>query len=238
MKILNLKYLSFFILFFCARAYSLENDLKKAQELFELGVAYQYGEGAPKDEKKAVDIYKEAADKGSPEALFNLSAMYFHGQGGLRKDKKKSLELLQQAADKGLAEAQFRLSGMYYLGKAGLPEDKGKSAELLKKAADQGLPKAKELQGIADEDKMSREKKALQTVREDIALNEALDDMLKENNANQRNDLVKPSAGEVKKVIKETPELANAIKAKIKAKAILQEADRLEKVEESRIQGG
>lgn len=47
-----------FSVFSCVRFYSQEGDLKSAEELFELGVAYQYGEGAPKDEKKAVELYK------------------------------------------------------------------------------------------------------------------------------------------------------------------------------------
>ena len=275
MKKSNFMYLTIFMLFFCARLYSPENELKNAEELFELGVAYHNGEGVPKDEKKAVELYRRAAAKGSSDALLNLSAMYYHGQGGLPKDEKKFLELLHQSANQGcpeaqfqlaqifgfkftefglskdekkavelwkkaeaqgLAEAQFRLAGMYYLGIVGFPEDQAKAMELLKKAADQGLAEAKELQEKINKDRATtQETKASHKFRGIIAENEAFDRALDEmfpddNKASDKKQGNQPSNKQAKKVMRETPELANALKAKISAMAMLQEADRLEKL--------
>jgi TPR repeat protein len=144
MKQSRIKCLAFFLAFLFTNAFSQEDDLKNPKELFELGSAYQYGQGVPKDEKKAAELYKKALEKGPcPEALINLSVMYFLGKGGLPKDEKKAVELLHQAADQNHPLAMFKLAGFYLGGIAGLPKDKEKALKLLHQAADQGLPEAK-----------------------------------------------------------------------------------------------
>ena len=52
---------------------------------------YRDGEGAEKDEKRAVELFTLAADQGHPKAQFNLGIMYDEGQG-VDKDEKRAFE--------------------------------------------------------------------------------------------------------------------------------------------------
>ena len=57
-----------------------------------LGQKYFYGElGLQKDMRKAVELWTEAAELGSIEALFNLGDAYYHGDG-VQEDKAKAVE--------------------------------------------------------------------------------------------------------------------------------------------------
>src|SRR5438477_311476 len=107
-----------------------------AEQLFELGQKYALGEGLVKDEKKAVELYQQAANQGYAKAQHNLGVCYENGKG-VAKDEKKAAELYQQAtkikeqqillqkevdelhqkAEKlGNAEAQYQLGHCYGYG--------------------------------------------------------------------------------------------------------------------------
>jgi TPR repeat protein len=49
-------------------------------------IAYEHGEGVPKDEIRAAFLYCEAARNGDPEAQFGLGWMYANGRGFARND--------------------------------------------------------------------------------------------------------------------------------------------------------
>lgn len=62
-------------------------------------LAYEHGEGLPKDEKIAVALYCDAATRGSAEAAFQLGWMYANGRGVVHDD--------------GTAAALFDLAGSF-----------------------------------------------------------------------------------------------------------------------------
>jgi soluble lytic murein transglycosylase-like protein len=63
-------------------------------------MAYEHGEGVPKDQKLAAALYCEAAVQGSSEAAFQLGWMYANGRGVPRDDGAAGA-LFQLAASEG-----------------------------------------------------------------------------------------------------------------------------------------
>ncbi|EMS1065605.1 ATP-dependent Clp protease proteolytic subunit [Providencia stuartii] len=59
----------------------IEKDLssQKPIDIYTLALSYYLGYGNNKDLKKALDYFKLAGDKGSPEALHKLGVMYYQG---------------------------------------------------------------------------------------------------------------------------------------------------------------
>ena len=54
-------------------------------------LAYEHGEGVPKDQRKAALLYCEAARAGDAEAMFSLGWMYANGRGVARSDAMAAL---------------------------------------------------------------------------------------------------------------------------------------------------
>jgi Transglycosylase SLT domain len=80
-------------------------------------LAYEHGEGLPKDEKIAAALYCEAAVAGSAEGAFQLGWMYANGRGGARDDATASA-LFDVAAKAGHHYARMtleRLGGVHGL---------------------------------------------------------------------------------------------------------------------------
>lgn len=91
--------------------------------------------------KKAFTLFTEAADKGDPEAMFELGKLYEKGIG-TDQDIGKALSLYQKAADLGFADAINDLGFLYYQGAVGQKQDKKKAVEMFLKAADLRHPQA------------------------------------------------------------------------------------------------
>ena len=71
-----------------------------------LGDKYYFGElGLEKDAKKAFELYAEAAELGSIDALCNLGNAYYHGDG-VQEDKNKAAEYYEKAAMHGHVECR------------------------------------------------------------------------------------------------------------------------------------
>lgn len=68
-------------------------------------LAYEHGEGVPKDYLRAVELYCKAAKKGDAEAQFSLGWMYANGRGVLRDDDIAA-GLIGMAAAQGHEQAQ------------------------------------------------------------------------------------------------------------------------------------
>lgn len=80
-------------------------------------LAYEHGEGVPKDEKIAAALYCEAAVAGSAEGAFELGWMYANGRGVPRDDATASA-LFDLAAKSGYRYARVtleRLGGVHGL---------------------------------------------------------------------------------------------------------------------------
>jgi tetratricopeptide (TPR) repeat protein len=91
--------------------------------------------------ERAFAMFTEAADKGDPEAMFELAKLYEKGIG-TNQDVAKALSLYQKAADLGFADAINDLGFLYYQGAVGQKQDKKKAVELFLKAADLRHPQA------------------------------------------------------------------------------------------------
>ena len=80
-----------------------------------LGTKFFFGQlGLQKDARRAVELWTEAAELGSGEALFNLCDSYLKGDG-VQEDKAKGVRLLEKAAMRGHVESRNNLGG-YELG--------------------------------------------------------------------------------------------------------------------------
>ena len=71
-------------------------------------LAYEHGEGLPKDQRVAAAIYCDAARAGSAEAAYRLGWMYANGRG-VSHDDATAAALFRLASDKGHAYARSML---------------------------------------------------------------------------------------------------------------------------------
>jgi len=85
-------------------------DLGNPYAQFDLGSMYENGLGGlPKDERKAVELYKKSAAQAFSYAQYYLGLLYYNGQGGLPKDYRKAVELLEKSAAQGDQHGQMTL---------------------------------------------------------------------------------------------------------------------------------
>jgi TPR repeat protein len=92
-----------------------------ASAQFNLGRAYEDGNGVPKNDDSAVKWYRKAADQGNAEAENRLGVMYRTGLG-VNRDKEEAVRWYHKAAKQGNAQAMFNLGASYYNGD-GVPSD-------------------------------------------------------------------------------------------------------------------
>jgi len=83
-------------------------------------VAYEHGEGVPKDPRKAAALYCEAARAGDTDAMFNLGWMYANGRG-IGRDYDVAASLFERAAAAGNAQAA-KVLGLFREGHHRLPD--------------------------------------------------------------------------------------------------------------------
>lgn len=108
-----------------------------------LGKMYMEGRGGfSRDNARAIELIRVAADKNYPTAQRNLAIMRQTGFGGLRKDPQLALQLLRSAAALRHPGGQYQLALAYMYG-MGVPNDDMKAVELLREALDAGLAMAR-----------------------------------------------------------------------------------------------
>ena len=84
-------------------------EKKDPEAINSLGKDYYYGMlGLQKDTRKAFELYTEAAERGSIEALFNLGIAYELGEG-VEQDETKSIEYYKKAAMQGHVDSRHNL---------------------------------------------------------------------------------------------------------------------------------
>ena len=76
-----------------------------AVEQYNRGQIYEHGRGVVKDEAKAVECYRKAAEQGHADAQYNLGNMYAQGLG-VAKDEAQAVVWYQKAADRGHHDAR------------------------------------------------------------------------------------------------------------------------------------
>lgn len=87
-------------------------ELKYSSNMNMLGILYNYGIGVAKDEKKAADLYEEAAGLGNTAGSANIAYMYMYGIGRM-VDYGKAFKHVKFAAENGIPRGQFLLGGFY-----------------------------------------------------------------------------------------------------------------------------
>ena len=91
-----------------------------AQAIYNVGYMTQIGQGTVKDEKKALQYYQDASNKGFGKASFILAQAYHKGNLGLPKDAQKYKEYLDKASVQGSEEASVEFADLLF--KQGKPE--------------------------------------------------------------------------------------------------------------------
>jgi TPR repeat protein len=130
-------------------------DREKAFECFEkharinnkvakywLGYYYWEGYAVEKNLGKAVELYKEAADKGVPDAQLRYAFALLDKNSPHKFNLEEFVKYLTMAADNGNPAAQFNLGDLYYNGKFSIPKDEKKGLDYLKLAAIKDQPRA------------------------------------------------------------------------------------------------
>ena len=84
--------------------------------MYNLANNYWLGKGIEENHAKALELYKESADLGLPEAQCTLGTIYKEGII-VEKDYKKAREYYEKAVEQGFAPAQVNLGLMYKLPK-------------------------------------------------------------------------------------------------------------------------
>ncbi|POG68498.1 kinase-like domain-containing protein [Rhizophagus irregularis DAOM 181602=DAOM 197198] len=131
-------------------------DRKKAFECFEkhaeinnkvakywLGHYYWEGYVVDKNLGKAVELFKEAADKGVPDAQLRYVYVLSVKNSPLKFNLEDFVKYLTMAADNGNTAAQFNIGDLYFNGKLTISKDEEKGLSYLKLAAIKGQPKAR-----------------------------------------------------------------------------------------------
>ena len=90
-------------------------EARDASAQFNLGKAYEYGNGVPKNDESAVKWYRKAADQGNSDAEVRLGIMYRLGLG-VSQDKQEAVLWYRRSAKQGNAQAMFNLGVSYYNG--------------------------------------------------------------------------------------------------------------------------
>ncbi len=129
-----------------------------AEAQYNLALMYDVGIGAPQNYAESGKWYRQAAERGVPEAQFALGVRYFKYGSSAKENYSAALRFFRQAADQGLAAAQFNLGVMYESG-LGVPTNKVESYRWYNLAAAQGTMNALEARELLT-GQMSREEVA------------------------------------------------------------------------------
>ncbi|GBB90853.1 hypothetical protein RclHR1_17970002 [Rhizophagus clarus] len=112
------------------------NNMDNQQNIILLGDFFRHGIGIKKDEKKAFELYKVAAEKGNIKSIYQLGECYFYGTG-TGKNVFEAFKLYESAAEKGDINAINDLAYCYQHG-IGIIKDEIKAFKLYKEAAEKG----------------------------------------------------------------------------------------------------
>jgi uncharacterized protein len=111
-----------------------------AKSMTLLGELYAQGFGVSRDDNKAAEWYRLAAERGDREAMFQLAMFRLGGRAGAA-NRQEAADLLARAAMLGYVPAAYDL-GLLYLEGQLFPQDFARAAELFRSAAQGGSPEA------------------------------------------------------------------------------------------------
>jgi TPR repeat protein len=120
-----------------------DQNLASPNELYNLGLAHEFGPGAPRDLRRAMRFYRKAADLGHADAQLALGYNLEYGIG-TRKNLPDAIRWYRAAAKQGDARAHFNL-GNTYLDGVGLRRSLSQAKVHLRFAARHGHLRARRL---------------------------------------------------------------------------------------------
>jgi hypothetical protein len=88
-----------------ASAAAAADEGERARTLVARAVAYEHGEGVPREPLQAASLYCEAARMGNADAQYGLGWMFANGRG-VARDDELAAGLMRLAAEQGHADAQ------------------------------------------------------------------------------------------------------------------------------------
>lgn len=113
-----------------------DDDERKADLAFEMGMAYKNGDGVDQDPDMAIAFFKIAAELGHMLAQMAVGSYYY-----ALNDCYEAIKWIGMAAELGNAEALFNM-GIFYLEGMGCDQDMEKCASYLHRAARRRHPEA------------------------------------------------------------------------------------------------
>lgn len=122
-----------------------------------LGYFYAMGIEVPKDLSRAVEWFRQGAEKGSAKSKLNLALAIANGRG-VPKDEAGGLVLLDEAAATGLPEAVYAQGETYFFGQFGRSVDMVKAFPIILSAAKAGNRDAQNTLGMMYRDGLGTEK--------------------------------------------------------------------------------
>lgn len=105
-----------------------------------LGMLYYGGVNVPKDEKRAFELFMQAAQQGNAAACMNVADCYENGEG-VEQSSDEAFKWYQKAADLGNPDAQSSV-GLFYEFGMGVEKSLEKAAMMYKLAVDGGSTSA------------------------------------------------------------------------------------------------
>jgi len=110
----------------------------KLEELFLLAWMVDHGVGVEQDVRTALTLYLRAANKGHPDAQFNVGVMYDRAdEGVVERDAVKAAHYYKLAVAQGVKDAQYSLAYLYADGD-GVERDYNKAVYFYDLAVRQG----------------------------------------------------------------------------------------------------
>ncbi len=79
---------------------------------FELAKLFERGTGVPVDEKRALELYEQAASQNYADAINDLGFLHYQGGLGLRPDPQEALRYFERAADLRHPQALFNFAAL------------------------------------------------------------------------------------------------------------------------------
>lgn len=95
---------------------------------------------------RSPEILLELADKGNPEAQFQIGVAYYYGKE-VAKNQEAAFVWFRKAADQGYAAAQYALGRMYYYGH-GVGQDEKEAIQWFRQAAERDYTDAQFALGV------------------------------------------------------------------------------------------
>ena len=96
---------------------SNEEQLSDPWLLYFLGKAFHYGIGISKDYTKAMQWYRQAAERGYATAQNNIGILHYNGNG-VARDYNEAMTWFREAAEQGHATATSNIGFMYEYGRS------------------------------------------------------------------------------------------------------------------------